>query len=167
LLDEKNSVFSSLFMAPSASYYILNHVSYAAVYDVSIAYKDQLPTFLDNVFGTDPSEVHIHVQRIPVKDIPASNAEAAKWLMDRFQLKDQLLLDFKARGHFPNEGTEQELSTLKCLVNFTVVILLTALFIYLTFFSSVWFKTYASLACAYLASATHFKFRPLPVTKLL
>ncbi|PNT02921.1 hypothetical protein POPTR_014G040600v4 [Populus trichocarpa] len=138
-----------------------------AVYDVSIAYKDQLPTFLDNVFGTDPSEVHIHVQRIPVKDIPASNAEAAKWLMDRFQLKDQLLLDFKARGHFPNEGTEQELSTLKCLVNFTVVILLTALFIYLTFFSSVWFKTYASLACAYLASATHFKFRPLPITNLI
>ncbi|KAB5526790.1 hypothetical protein DKX38_020637 [Salix brachista] len=92
-----------------------------AVYDVSIAYKHQLPTFLDNVFGTDPSEVHIHVQRIPAKDIPASDAEAATWLIDRFQLKDQLLLDFKAQGHFPNEGNGQELSTLKCLVNFTVL----------------------------------------------
>ncbi|KAJ6940065.1 1-acyl-sn-glycerol-3-phosphate acyltransferase 4 isoform X1 [Populus alba x Populus x berolinensis] len=138
-----------------------------AVYDVSIAYKHQLPTFLDNVFGTDPSEVHIHVRRIPAREIPASDSEAATWLMDRFQLKDRLLSDFKAHGHFPNEGTEQELSTLRCLVNFTVVISLTALFIYLTFFSSIWFKTYVSLACACLASATHFNFRPLPVTKLL
>ncbi|KAJ6730012.1 1-ACYLGLYCEROL-3-PHOSPHATE ACYLTRANSFERASE-RELATED [Salix viminalis] len=138
-----------------------------AVYDVSIAYKHQLPTFLDNVFGTDPSEVHIHVRRIPAKEMPASDSEAATWLMDRFQLKDRLLSDFKAHGHFPDEGIEQELSTLRCLVNFTVVISLTALFIYLTFFSSIWFKTYVCLACACLASATRFKFRPLPVTKLL
>ncbi|KAF9671869.1 hypothetical protein SADUNF_Sadunf12G0094900 [Salix dunnii] len=91
-----------------------------AVYDVSIAYKHQLPTFLDNVFGTDPSEVHIHVRRIPAKEMPASDSEAATWLMDRVQLKDRLLSDFKAHGHFPNEGIEHELSTLRCFVNFTV-----------------------------------------------
>jgi len=167
LHEENDSVFPPLFIAPSDIYYILVMFPMFAVYDVSIAYKHQLPTFLDNVFGTDPSEVHIHVRRIPAKEIPASDSEAATWLMDRFQLKDRLLSDFKAHGHFPSEGTEQELSTLRCLVNFTVVISLTAFFIYLTLFSSIWFKTYVSLACAYLASATHFKFRPLPVTKLL
>ncbi|XP_075647342.1 putative 1-acyl-sn-glycerol-3-phosphate acyltransferase 4 isoform X4 [Castanea sativa] len=87
-----------------------------AVYDVTIAYKHQCPTFLDNAFGVDPSEVHIHIRRFPVEKIPVSDSEAADWLMDAFQLKDQLLSDFKAQGHFPNQGTEEELSSLKCLI---------------------------------------------------
>ncbi|KAI4316782.1 hypothetical protein L6164_024727 [Bauhinia variegata] len=41
-----------------------------AVYDVTIACKNQCPTFLDNAFGVDPSEVHIHVRRVPIEDIP-------------------------------------------------------------------------------------------------
>ncbi|KAF2315934.1 hypothetical protein GH714_040729 [Hevea brasiliensis] len=91
-----------------------------SIYDLSIAYKHQCPTFLDNVFGVDPAEVHIHIRRIPVKDIPDSDSEAASWLMNTFQLKDQLLSDFETHGHFPNEGTEGELSTLKCMANFTM-----------------------------------------------
>ncbi|GMY28477.1 probable 1-acyl-sn-glycerol-3-phosphate acyltransferase 4 isoform X4 [Fagus crenata] len=86
-----------------------------AVYDVTIAYKRQCPSFLDNVFGVDPSEVHIHIRRFPVEEIPESDSEAAAWLMDTFQFKDQLLSDFKAQGHFPNQGTEEALSTLKGL----------------------------------------------------
>ncbi|XP_021284288.1 probable 1-acyl-sn-glycerol-3-phosphate acyltransferase 4 [Herrania umbratica] len=133
-----------------------------AVYDLSIAYKHQCPFFLDNVFGVDPSEVHIHVRRIPVKEIPTSNAEAAAWLMDTFKLKDQLLSDFKSQGHFPNQGTQQELSTLKSLLNLIVIISLTAIFTYLTF-SSKLYKIYVSLACLYLAYITHYKIRPMPV----
>lgn len=138
-----------------------------AVYDVTIAYKHQCPSFLDNAFGVDPSEVHIHIRRFPVEKIPASDSEAADWLMDAFQLKDQLLSDFKAQGHFPNQGTEEELSTLKCLVNFTVVISLTVYFTYLTFFSSIWFKIYVGLSCAYLSFATYFKIQPWPVLGFL
>uniref|UniRef100_A0A5B6YRU7 1-acylglycerol-3-phosphate O-acyltransferase n=1 Tax=Davidia involucrata TaxID=16924 RepID=A0A5B6YRU7_DAVIN len=134
-----------------------------AVYDITIAYKHRCPFFLDNVFGVDPSEVHIHVRRIPIEEIPASETESATWLMDIFQFKDQLLSDFNARGHFPHQGTEGELSTLKCLVNFTVVVALTGIFTFLTFCSSIWFKIYIGLACAYLASATYFNIRPLPV----
>ncbi|XP_015572804.2 probable 1-acyl-sn-glycerol-3-phosphate acyltransferase 4 isoform X1 [Ricinus communis] len=134
-----------------------------AVYDVSIAYKHQCPSFLDNVFGLDPAEVHIHIRRIPVNDIPVSDSEAATWLMNTFQIKDELLSGFKTRGHFPNEGTEGELSTLRCLVNITIVISLTAIFTYLTLFSSVWFKIYVSLACVFLSLVTYFNFLPLPV----
>lgn len=130
---------------------------------MSIAYKHQCPSFLDNAFGVDPSEVHIHVRRIPVDVIPASASESSAWLMNAFQLKDQLLLYFKTQGHFPDQVTEGELSTLKCLINVAVVISLTAIFAYLTFSSSIWFKTYVGLACLYLASATYFKFQPQPV----
>ncbi|GAV80661.1 Acyltransferase domain-containing protein [Cephalotus follicularis] len=133
-----------------------------AVYDVSIAYKNQCPFFLDNVFGVDPSEVHIHVRRIPVEDIPESDTEVAAWLMETFKLKDHLLSDFKVQGHFPNEGMEKELPTLICSVNFIVVISLTALFSYLTF-SSVWFRIYVGLACTYLATVTYFNIRPVPI----
>ncbi|XP_060189974.1 probable 1-acyl-sn-glycerol-3-phosphate acyltransferase 4 isoform X2 [Lycium barbarum] len=134
------------------------------VYDVTIAYKNnQCPTLLDNVFGVDPSEVHIHIRRIPIEEIPASEREASAWLMDTFQLKDQLLSNFIANGHFPNEGTEKELSTAKCLVNFTLVTAVTGIFAFFTFYSFIWFKIYVGLSCVYLSYATYFNFRPQPI----
>ncbi|CAA0827417.1 Probable 1-acyl-sn-glycerol-3-phosphate acyltransferase 4 [Striga hermonthica] len=69
-------------------------VSLDAVYDVTIAYKNQCPSFTDNVFGVDPTEVHMHIKRIPLDKIPSSENEAATWLMDAFVQKDQLLTDF-------------------------------------------------------------------------
>ena len=139
-----------------------------AVYDLTIAYKNQCPSFMDNAFGVDPSEVHIHVRRIPIEDIPESIADAASWLTDTFQLKDNLLSDFNTRGYFPSEGGgggggEEELSTLKCSVNFMLVVVLTVVLIYLTIFSTVWFKIYIGLSCAYLATATYFEIQPMPI----
>ncbi|KAF8405164.1 hypothetical protein HHK36_010063 [Tetracentron sinense] len=134
-----------------------------AVYDITIGYKHRCPFFMDNVFGVDPSEVHIHVRRIPLSEIPTREDEAAAWLMDRFHLKDQLLSDFSAQGHFPQQGTEGDLSTLKCLVNIMAVIALTSISTYLTLFSSIRFKMYVALGCACLASSTYFNIRPSPV----
>ncbi|XP_021896677.1 probable 1-acyl-sn-glycerol-3-phosphate acyltransferase 5 isoform X3 [Carica papaya] len=56
-----------------------------AVYDVTIGYKNRCPSLLDNVFGVDPSEVHIHIERIKPGDIPTVEEEVAEWLMGRFQ----------------------------------------------------------------------------------
>ncbi|KAL8096988.1 putative 1-acyl-sn-glycerol-3-phosphate acyltransferase 5 [Apium graveolens] len=136
-----------------------------AVYDITIGYKYRCPTFLDNAFGVDPSEVHMHVRRIPLNDIPASEDEASSWLIDAFHLKDQLLSDFYSRGHFPHEGTENDLSTTKCLVNFLFVIILTSVLTYAAF-SYVLFRIYFLLVCAYMASATHLNFRPSPFFNL-
>lgn len=157
------SHFSSKFVQLFKS---LNFVSQLhAVYDVTIAYnKNQCPSFLDNVFGVDPSEVHLHVRRIPVKDIPVSETKAASWLIDAYQIKDQLLSDFKVEGHFPNQLKEEEISTFKCLLTLTVVVSFTALFTYFTFFSHIWFKLYVGLSCAYLAIATRFNFQLMPFT---
>ncbi|KAG6384394.1 hypothetical protein SASPL_155788 [Salvia splendens] len=130
-----------------------------AVYDVTIAYKNRCPSFMDNVFGVDPAEVHMHIRRIPLQQIPATENEAATWLMDAFVLKDQLLTDFIVNGHFPDQGTEEQLSTVKCVANCAVVIAFTGLFLFLTFFSSFWFKVYVCLACVYLAFASYFNVR--------
>lgn len=130
---------------------------------MTIGYKHRCPSFLDNVFGIDPSEVHIHIRRIKLDDIPISENEVSSWLMDTFSLKDKLLSDFHSQGHFPNEGIEGELSSLKCLFNALAVIFLTGTCTYLTVFSSIWFKVYVVLACAYLAFATYFNIRPGPL----
>lgn len=140
---------------------------FTAVYDVTIAYKHCCPTFMDNVFGVAPAEVHIHVRRISVDSIPPIEDEVNSWLIKTFHLKDQMLSDFHSQGHFPNGGTEHDLSTAKCLINFGAVILLTSICTYCTFFSSIWFKIYVSLACAYLTSATYFNIRPVPIGGLV
>lgn len=118
---------------------------------------------MDNVFGVEPSEVHVHVRRISLDEIPVSETECNTWLLKTFHQKDQLLSDFIAQGCFPNEGTEGDLSTIKCLVNCVIVIAITSTFAYLAVFSSVWFKVYIGLSCAYLACATAFNFRPSPI----
>lgn len=148
-------------------FYSHNHTVQFAVYDVTIAYKNQCPTFLDNAFGVDPSEVHIHVRRIPLEEIPESEKEASRWLMKTFHFKDQLLSDFIDNGHFPNEGTEQELSTKKCLVNLVIVMAITGIFIFFTFHSSIWGKIYVGFSCIYIASAAYFNFRPSPIFDLV
>lgn len=134
-----------------------------AVYDVTIGYKHRCPSLLDNVFGLEPSEVHIHIQRIPIDNIPTTENEVANWLMDTFSNKDQLLDKFHSQGHFPHEGTEGDLSTMKCLVSITTLLVLTSLSTYFTFFSSIWFKIYVLFACSYLAFATSFNIRPMPI----
>ncbi|XP_074564881.1 putative 1-acyl-sn-glycerol-3-phosphate acyltransferase 5 [Curcuma longa] len=134
-----------------------------AVYDVTIGYKHRCPTLTDNLFGVDPSEVHIHVRRVPPCEIPASENELANWLVDRFKFKDQLLSDFTTHGHFPNQGTEGDISTWGFLVNFFTVIVSTSTFFYLTFFSSIWFKIYVAFSCSYLSFVTYFDVLPSPI----
>ncbi|KAG9440893.1 hypothetical protein H6P81_021058 [Aristolochia fimbriata] len=134
-----------------------------AVYDITIGYKYRCPLFMDNVFGVDPAEVHIHIQRFSIDDLPTSETDTSAWLMKRFQIKDKLLSDFAANGYFPSEGTEGDLSTAKCLLTFVLVITLTGICTFLTFFASVWFKIYVGFSCVYLAAATHYKIRVPPI----
>ena len=131
-----------------------------AVYDITIAYKHRPPTFLDNVYGIGPSEVHIHINSIQVSDIPTSEDEVADWLIERFRLKDELLSSFSMLGHFPNEGTEGDLSTTKCLANFVAVVTVTGFLMYLTLFSSVWFKVFVAFSCSFLTLATCYSIHP-------
>lgn len=135
-----------------------------AVYDITIGYKPMRPSFIDNVLGVAPSEVHIHIHRVSINKISIiSEADIDTWLMNKFTLKDKLLSDFHLQGHFPGEETERGLSSIKCFINFVCVISLTGICIFVTFFSSSWFKIYVSLACVYLGSATYFDFRPSPL----
>ncbi|CAA6653467.1 unnamed protein product [Spirodela intermedia] len=134
-----------------------------AVYDITIGYKHWCPLFRDNILGVGPSEVHIHVKRIPVNEIPLSENDVAGWLMDRFRVKDHLLSDFTAQGHFPNQGTEGDLFALKYVVIYALVIAATCTCTYLITFSSIWIKIYVLASCGYFVSATYFDLQPSPI----
>ncbi|KEH30403.1 putative 1-acylglycerol-3-phosphate O-acyltransferase [Medicago truncatula] len=136
-----------------------------AVYDVTIGYKYRCPSFLDNVFGVDPSEVHIHICRFPIDCIPTSEDEISTWLMDRFRFKDKLLYNFQFEGQFPDQAKERDLPAMKGILNCVTVIILTGLCMYFTF-SSVWFKLYVSVVIAYLVPATYFNIRPQPILRV-
>ncbi|KAL2328930.1 hypothetical protein Fmac_022357 [Flemingia macrophylla] len=140
--------------------------SLTSVYDVTIGYKNRRPSLLDNVFGVDPSEVHLHICRIPLDSIPVSEDETSMWLVNRFQLKDQLLSNFQTQGQFPDQATERDLSALKSILNCMTIVTLTGICMYYTFFT-VWFKLYVSLVCAYLVPATYFNIRPQPILNFL
>ncbi|CAM6094982.1 unnamed protein product [Calypogeia fissa] len=103
------------------------HRSLDAVYDLTIAYKYRCPLFIDNLFGIDPAEVHINIQRIPMEELPTSEEEASSWLYDRFYQKDQLLTEFDKDQCFPDRIDEGELDTRAFLLRLGGYIVITIL----------------------------------------
>ncbi len=73
----------------------------AAVYDVTIGYVEGVPTLWQFVKGR-VQEVHVHVRRFPIDELPRLEAELASWLHDRFEEKDGLLAHFYSHGAFPD-----------------------------------------------------------------
>ncbi|EFJ37844.1 hypothetical protein SELMODRAFT_437414 [Selaginella moellendorffii] len=131
-----------------------------AVYDLTIGYKNRCPLFIDNLFGIDPSEVHIHIRRIPVEQIPSDGNGCSSWLYKAYERKDELLSSFIKKGYFsPGGSIEDKLPTSKSLANFTGVAAFTLVLGYLVA-SFLWMKLYIGLSCLYFAIVSHFGWRP-------
>lgn len=83
------------------------------VYDVTVAYPDILPSPEINFFlGHVPREVHYHVRRYSVHELPLESDGnpdelLANWLQSRWLEKEQMLKDYYAKPigqrRFPNE----------------------------------------------------------------
>lgn len=68
------------------------------VYDITLAYYHPsrgfgvAPSFLDMALGRlEGYRFHVHVERIPISDLPLDDEGLTKWTMDRFSSKDELL----------------------------------------------------------------------------
>ncbi|KAG0590428.1 hypothetical protein M758_1G106700 [Ceratodon purpureus] len=138
-----------------------------AVYDLTIGYTKRCPLFINNLYGTDPTEVHIHVRRIPISEIPESEDGMSKWLYDIFLQKDQMLATFSKTGSFPNSGIgESPLNIPKGVFNFTLHVGI-SLWIYWWLYNSMWLKMFVALSCLVLALGTYFDWRPTPFNSSL
>uniref|UniRef100_A0A8R1I2S4 PlsC domain-containing protein n=1 Tax=Caenorhabditis japonica TaxID=281687 RepID=A0A8R1I2S4_CAEJA len=66
------------------------------IYDITIAYPYNIvQSEVDLVLkGASPREVHFHIRKIPISQVPLNEVEAGKWLNDRWTIKEQLLHKF-------------------------------------------------------------------------
>ena len=80
-----------------------------AVYDVTIGYIDGVPNLWQFIKGS-VQQVHMHVRRFPVEDLPQIEDDLRQWLLDRFVEKDRLLEHFYTIGAFPEEPLPADMS---------------------------------------------------------
>uniref|UniRef100_A0A8D0GMR8 1-acylglycerol-3-phosphate O-acyltransferase 5 n=1 Tax=Sphenodon punctatus TaxID=8508 RepID=A0A8D0GMR8_SPHPU len=100
-----------------------------AVYDVTVAYEGTVdhkgqrkvaPSMTDFLCKECP-KIHIHVDRIDLKDIPLEQIYMRRWLHERFEIKDKLLIEFydgkdsTRRNKFPGKCIHSRLSLKKTL----------------------------------------------------
>ena len=72
-----------------------------AVYDVTIAYVDGVPTLWQWIKGY-VHKTHLHVRRFAMEELPQESEALARWITDRFEEKDRLLEHFYTHGAFPS-----------------------------------------------------------------
>ncbi|XP_064441790.1 1-acyl-sn-glycerol-3-phosphate acyltransferase epsilon isoform X3 [Mirounga angustirostris] len=77
-------------------------------------------------------KIHIHIDRIDKKDVPEEQAFMRRWLHERFEIKDKLLIEFydsldpERRNKFPGESVNSKLSLKKTLPSLLILSGLTA-----------------------------------------
>lgn len=77
-----------------------------AVYDITIGYEQGVPTLRQYIFGA-VRRIHVHVRRFAVDELPAGTDDLSEWLIERFQVKDELLERFYSEGAFPGKATPE------------------------------------------------------------
>jgi len=77
-----------------------------AVYDITLGFPDRIPQNEDSLWtGKLPQQVHFHVKRYAIKDIPREDDQVAAWCVKRWEEKEQLLKKFYEQKCFPNVYT--------------------------------------------------------------
>ncbi len=73
------------------------------VYNVTIGYTQSAPFITDPLLrgGFRCKGINVHVQRIPIAQVPIEEASLSAWLMDVFRQKDTLLAHLAIHNTFP------------------------------------------------------------------
>ena len=79
-----------------------------AVYDLTIAYPDGVPTLWQFIKGYT-ARVYLHVRRFAIQSLPEEDEQLAGWVIQRFQEKDDLLAHFYEHGRFPGALLDEPL----------------------------------------------------------
>ncbi|XP_029451598.1 1-acyl-sn-glycerol-3-phosphate acyltransferase epsilon isoform X1 [Rhinatrema bivittatum] len=111
-----------------------------AVYDVTVAYEGTVdqngqrktaPSMTD-FLCKECRKIHIYVERIDRRDIPEEQIFMKRWLHERFEIKDKLLIEFyeakdpERRNKFPTNGFSSKLRLIKSLPSLLLLSGLTA-----------------------------------------
>nr|XP_042704730.1 1-acyl-sn-glycerol-3-phosphate acyltransferase epsilon isoform X2 [Chrysemys picta bellii] len=103
---------------------------YLVIFPEGTRYNPEMPKVIaDSQLFADKEEflckecpkVHIYLDRIELKDIPEEQMYMRRWLHERFEIKDKLLIEFydakdsKRRNKFPGKCVHSKLSLKKTL----------------------------------------------------
>ncbi|XP_003944648.1 1-acyl-sn-glycerol-3-phosphate acyltransferase epsilon [Saimiri boliviensis] len=105
-----------------------------AIYDVTVVYegKDdggqqrEAPTMTEFLCKESP-KIHIHIDRIDKKDVPEEQEHMRRWLHERFEIKDKMLIEFyestdpERRNRFPGKSVHSKLSIKKTLPSMLIL----------------------------------------------
>jgi 1-acyl-sn-glycerol-3-phosphate acyltransferase len=112
LLPKCTGLFHILRSLQSRSEYLFDYtIGYSNHTSKEYAF-DKFSLFSIFCEGRGPAEIHMHVDRFKIADIPGistlpydegeeTSPDFEDWLYKRFEMKDQLLADFYEKGHFP------------------------------------------------------------------
>lgn len=106
-----------------------------AVYDVTVAYEGTLDSSgqrrsapaMPEFLCKECRRIHIHFDRVDIKEIPSEPAFFRRWLHDRFEIKDRLLTNFYESQDsdklckFPGEGKPSPLNLSKTLPSLVIL----------------------------------------------
>ncbi|XP_012501348.1 PREDICTED: 1-acyl-sn-glycerol-3-phosphate acyltransferase epsilon [Propithecus coquereli] len=110
-----------------------------AIYDVTVVYegkddrgqRKESPSMTEFLCKECP-KIHIHIDRIDKKDVPENQEYMRRWLHERFEIKDKLLIEFydspdpERRNKFPGKSVNSKLSIKKTLPSVLILSSLTA-----------------------------------------
>jgi len=73
-----------------------------ALYDFTLGYANSPPpTPLRAMLGLSPKEVHLHIRRYPIAELPRDDEKLKQWIFQCWKEKDELLDHFKKHQCFP------------------------------------------------------------------
>ncbi|XP_012638667.1 1-acyl-sn-glycerol-3-phosphate acyltransferase epsilon [Microcebus murinus] len=110
-----------------------------AIYDVTVVYegkddrgqRKESPSMTEFLCKECP-KIHIHIDRIDKKDVPEEQEHMRRWLHERFEIKDKMLIEFydspdpERRNKFPGKSVNSKLSIKKTLPSVLILTGLTA-----------------------------------------
>ncbi|MBZ3883293.1 1-acyl-sn-glycerol-3-phosphate acyltransferase epsilon [Sciurus carolinensis] len=110
-----------------------------AIYDVTVVYewkdnkgqREESPSMTEFLCKECPA-IHIHFDRIDKKDVPEEQEYMRRWLHERFEIKDKLLIEFfdspdpERRNKFPGKCIHSKLSLKKTLPSLLILSGMTA-----------------------------------------
>ncbi|PRP76496.1 lysocardiolipin acyltransferase 1-like [Planoprotostelium fungivorum] len=104
-----------------------------AVYNVTIGYlpEQQIPQSEKELLQLQlPNEIHFHVQRIPIREVPIEEEKASEWISELWRKKEADLKDFYEKKRFPGKRLSVDPQTTTLLFSVFVWICFVSLALY-------------------------------------
>ena len=106
------------------------------IHDVTVAYQeDRCYAEKDLVLGNFPKEIHLHIQKYDMADIPTESEDVGRWCVQRWAEKEERLKNFHTGSKSFVEGDEKGKLAADCSLYKTLALVFWTLFMWASFYA--------------------------------